>query len=218
MIKHVLLLALVSALVLGCPTPDDFRLELKKGLFDYLQNPEYSRLTVHEVKDLMVFYLTEDIVSQNCSKAIGAASGLPIEMILSKTENIQSSVIPRCSDNTAYGECSPKKPKFCYSGMLMSLCSGPDKASGTQDDCGCNEYDVCQDDGSCSRVGISCYTDENCGESGYTGEPYCTDNEVHRQYIDFNCLNPGTGEAYCIYQYEDRLIETCALCENGACA
>jgi hypothetical protein len=214
----ILAIVILSATVSACPSEHEFRIELKKGLFEYLQNPEYSRLTVHEVKDMLDFYLTRNMSGLDCDMEIGTESGLSIGDILNKAETIGDMVIPRCSDLTMYGDCSGKKPKFCYSGMLISMCHGPDNIEGNADDCGCPEYEVCNTDGSCARVGIACYADDNCGLSGYTGNSYCLNRALMQEYVEFTCHNPGLGESYCSYESESRLVENCTVdCINNTC-
>jgi len=68
-----------------------------------------------------------------------------------KADNIDSNVIPRCSDGTLFAHCSVKnKPKYCYSGRLVNRCDlccesgrcGPDgRCEGSEDDDACTGSD-----------------------------------------------------------------------------
>ncbi len=223
MMKGIILLVIACMLVSGafaCPPEQIFKQDLKKGLFSYLSNPGQSVLTLSELKDLITVYLsTEDISTLDCSTIVGNESGIVMSDILSKTEQVALSVIPVCSDSTYYGECSTTKPKFCYSGMLKYMCYGPDRIVGNEDDCGCPEdYDVCEDDGSCRTPVISCFSDADCGASTYYGSTFCISNDVYRHYINFTCSNSGTGEASCSYENQSVLIQECSHgCTDGSC-
>jgi len=206
--------------VLACPSESEFEFQLKKGLFHYLSNPEQSQLTIYEVKDLIAFYLSvDDVGTVACNEIIGAASGLAVSAILEKAKTIPREVIPTCTDGTLYGECSNTKPKFCYSGLLKFMCYGPDRIIGNKDDCGCpEEYEFCESDGSCRLADISCFSEQDCGVSTYTGPTFCENNSVHRNYVQFTCNNPGSAESYCSYHNQTKLIEECSSqCSEGEC-
>lgn len=210
-------LLLISS-AFACPTEDIFKFQIKKSLFNYLQNPEIAHLTIYEVKDLLEIYLTKDISIENCSTMIGIESGISISTILSKSEGIENHVIPRCSDGTLYGECSITKPKFCYSGLLKSMCYGPDMIPSTGDDCTCPDYEICDTDGSCRVVGINCYSDSDCGTSTFVGGNYCQDNNVYRDYINFTCIEAGLSTSHCTYENQNNLVTVCTGgCKDGSC-
>jgi len=214
----ILIIIILSGMVVACPSEEIFTQQIKKSLFNYLQNPESSRLTLYEVKDLLTVYLTKDIAVENCSNLFGNESSLSISTILSKSDTIRDDVIPRCSDGTFYGECSLTEPKFCYSGMLKYMCHGPDQIYGTSDDCGCPEYELCETDGSCRVLDINCYSDDDCGISTYVGTVYCQDNDVYQDYINFTCNYPGSASSHCSFQNQNMLIEVCTnSCSNGVC-
>jgi hypothetical protein len=218
--KLLIILVLLSiGTAAACPSGDVFTHQIKKSLFNYLQNPASSRLTLYELKDILTVYLGDDFESENCSQVIGNESGLPISTILAKANAISDEAIPRCSDGTMYGECSVNLPKFCYSGMLKYMCYGPDHIAGTSDDCGCPEYQTCDTDGSCRKSDISCYSDEDCGTSMFVGGKYCQGGDVYRDYINFTCISPGTASSHCTYANENILIESCPVdCTAGSCS
>jgi len=216
-VRFLTIIVLLSSLALACPPEDIFKFELKKGLFNYLENPAESRVTLFEVKDMLVFYLTANITSSDCDTVIGPESGLDISTIISKTASVHQSVIPRCSDSTPYGECSDRQPKFCYSGMLRIMCQGPDNIPGTADDCGCSEFEFCETDGSCHSTLIDCYSDSDCGLSAYVGNATCNGNQIEQQYINFTCNFPGTSGSYCDVMNSTEVLATCITCVDGAC-
>ncbi len=216
MFKWLLLLLLLPA-ALACPTDTEFRLTLKAGLYSYMQSPAGSAVSLSEMQDLLVFYLTKDIGASDCSTETGQSTGLTISHLLQKASASASGAVPKCTDGTVYGECSRDKPNFCYSGMLRPMCHGPDRTAETPDDCGCPQYQTCESDGTCRQYSIACYSDDNCGESTYAGQPYCLGNDVFRRYLRFYCENPGTPQAACSYEQQEQLVQSCEACLNGAC-
>jgi hypothetical protein len=56
-----------------CPYDDDYKYALKKALVDYLKDPQTSRFSLGEVKDMLGFYLKEDsITNSKCTPEIKA--------------------------------------------------------------------------------------------------------------------------------------------------
>jgi hypothetical protein len=217
--KKLLIMMLMLPLVLACPPEDEFSMQVKKGLFNYLENPQASRYTIYELQDLVTIYLTIDVNIADCDTIIGTNTGFAATQLLKKSESIGFGVIPKCSDGTMYGECSEKKPKYCYSGILKNMCSGPDETYGTKDDCGCeNSYNLCEDDGSCSVGSVSCSDDSHCGESTLTGEPYCLEENVASDYLQFRCIEPGTANSHCTMENTVKILENCtSTCYAGTC-
>ena len=204
-IAFLLIFLLFINIVIACPSEDEFKFELKKGLFNYMQNPVNSKVTIFEIKDLLVFYLTADIETENCDLINGTESKIPISTILIKSSTIAKAIIPRCTDGTFYG-------------MLKSMCYGPDKINGTADDCACPEYQSCESDGTCKALTIECYNDENCGISQFVGIPTCTDDNVYQNYINFTCDNPATEQSNCTFTTNNQIKEICtSTCSSGAC-
>ncbi|MEM4268120.1 MAG: hypothetical protein QXK37_04805 [Candidatus Woesearchaeota archaeon] len=203
----------------ACPTYNEFRLELKKGVFVFLANPQKSPLTIEELKDMLVFYLTRDVSSADCETHTGALSGHTISSMLQKTSKINLYVIPKCQDGTLYGECSTEKPNFCYSGRLVLLCTGADKIVGTDDDCGCSHpLEVCNSDGTCTLGRVICVTDDDCGIDGFVGGAYCIDSAVYKDYVDWSCDAPGSLSSRCVVSTTQQKISNCAAgCLDGAC-
>ncbi|MBU1050947.1 MAG: hypothetical protein KJ718_00130, partial [Nanoarchaeota archaeon] len=65
---------------------------------------------------------------------------------------------------------------------------------------------------------IECSFDEECGEDGFTGELFCTGEDVTQEFIDFTCQNPGTEDSVCNNETTVELIEECSFdCSEGEC-
>jgi len=73
-------------------------------------------------------------------------------------------------------------------------------------------------DGICLSEDCICSSDDDCGSDSYVGNSFCSGEDVYKVYRKWDCHNPGTDEAYCSYDDDERLIEGCANCVNGACA
>lgn len=65
---------------------------------------------------------------------------------------------------------------------------------------------------------VACFNNSDCGLDGFTGEKYCKDSGVYRDYQEFTCINSGTCESYCSSDVSSKLIENCIYgCNNMAC-
>src|SRR3989344_8586526 len=117
------------------------RNNLKKALYEYFNSPATAQLELGKIKDLLDFYL--DIqpgqTQADCS-GTGQNSGVSYEIIVQEADDI-TTVIPKCSDGTTFGECSSTKPKYCYNGNVINRCSV----------CGCSSGG-CSGDESCSAT------------------------------------------------------------------
>ena len=70
-------------------------------------------------------------------------------------------------------------------------------------------------DGECLYV--ECYNDTECGpDDDYVGDPFCQDDNVWQNYINYTCNYPGTGNSYCSNSTAPDLKEPCGTdyCEN----
>ncbi len=85
--------------------------------------------------------------------------------------------------------------------------------------------DVCLNPGTpdsmCEHYPIACNRDLDCGTDGFIESPFCSLNnskDVLRKFQKFSCLNPGTRNALCRSDIENRLVQTCSqICTNGNC-
>ena len=65
---------------------------------------------------------------------------------------------------------------------------------------------------------ISCNSNSDCGSSGFSGNKFCSNNNVFQLYTNYICMNPGRLNSLCISNNEQRTIQTCNLgCSNGQC-
>ena len=93
----------------------------------------------------------------------------------------------KCFEGTAFSECSLIKPKYCDNGALKPDCKR----------CGCNENEVCQDDGNCLQ---KCLDGTLYGQCSINKPLLCFKGSLLENCFECGCL-PG---------------QTCL--QNGACA
>lgn len=182
---------------------------LKRNLYLHFTNPGSSYLSVNELKDLLIFYLTIPgaQTTVDASGVIGDYSNKPIPDILGEGDSAPDT-IPVCSDGTKYGECSALKPKYCYKGSLINKCGV----------CGCGIGYNCLGDGTCQlSQNITCYTGNDCGINGTdVGNPYCLSNWVTINKTYYSCVNSGTPSSWCDEEKTPYQIEYCDP-ENSEC-
>jgi len=129
----------------------DLRSSLKKALFEYFKSPGSAKLSISEIKDLLVFYLSIDKEKENVNCSVeGDFSGYSINSISTKIENA-SLVLQRCSDSTVYSRCSDTKPLYCEQGSLISRC----------DVCGCSGGLVCSSGNCIAETGTNATSGTN---------------------------------------------------------
>ena len=84
----------------------------------------------------------------------------------------------------------------------------------------CTQDQKCNANGYCEDDPITCYTNSDCGYTGYTGSPVCSGNNVEQEFVTRTCNNPGTIGSYCTTQTETRTKNACSAgqeCSSGAC-
>lgn len=65
---------------------------------------------------------------------------------------------------------------------------------------------------------ITCSKDSDCGVNQLIGSPFCSNNNVFKNYITWTCNNPGTEGSYCNNETVGQLVQECQLgCLNGKC-
>ncbi|MBS3100565.1 hypothetical protein J4204_00345 [Candidatus Woesearchaeota archaeon] len=181
---------------------------LRKNLYLYLTNPSLSPLALSEVKDLLSFYIgiSSGLVTVDCSGQ-GSSSGKQFEDIINDGESAPD-VIPACFDGTKYGECSATKPKFCYGGSLINKCNS----------CGCPSAKSCNTDGDCNpSANITCFSGLDCGNNQFTGNYYCNNSYVTKNYLNYTCINPGTSSSSCISSTNPVKLSYCNPSLNQTC-
>ncbi len=67
-------------------------------------------------------------------------------------------------------------------------------------------------------LNVICNSDSQCGSNGFTMNKYCKNHDVHADYKEYKCLNPGTVNSSCSVNTNSRLFEKCDYkCRNGEC-
>jgi subtilisin family serine protease len=114
-----------------------------------------------------------------------------------------------CSGSSCYSSSYPEteKVKDCPAGCNSSTgdcttctagwkCQDSTHKGYQNSDCTWSNVTYCEhgcDSGTC----IACTSASHCGTDGYTGSPYCSNNDVYQNYRTYSCNNPGTALAYC---------------------
>jgi hypothetical protein len=83
-------------------------------------------------------------------------------------------------------------------------------------------YELCHfagtPDSFCTNEPITCFSDTECGVSGFIGNPFCSLNNLFQNYRTFSCMNPGNVGSYCSIGYNMKNIQNCSFgCINGSC-
>jgi hypothetical protein len=108
--------------------------------------------------------------------------------------------------------CRPiSLPEYAASAAQAALCEDSILDGGeTGIDCG----------GSCPPCKPECERNESCGLPRWT-LPYCgEDGSVYRDYVSFECVNPGSHDSHCRHIRETAMSDYCGpknRCESGAC-
>ncbi len=114
--------------------------------------------------------------------------------------------IQQCSDTCSAGQC------------VEIICS-------TNSDCNDNNsttQDICHNPGTpssfCTNSPISCFTNSDCGSNGFISSPFCSANNVTRNFRSFTCNNPATPSSFCSSLITPQTLEICTnTCSNGQC-
>ena len=57
---------------------------------------------------------------------------------------------------------------------------------------------------------IICSVVLDCGVAGYSGDNYCSEGNVVKDFINYVCNNPGTTSSYCTEDSEPRIMMECS--------
>jgi len=105
--------------------------------------------------------------------------------------------------------------EYCTYGCFNGECN-PEIACYNDSDCNdSNQYtkDICNDaatpQSSCSHLPIACIVDIDCGENGTIGDPWCSNDDVWQNYVNYTCHYPGQVDAYCSNSTTSNLIDPC---------
>ena len=141
-----------------------------------------------------------------------------------------------CNYKTSTNICNPKEStKYtCYWGTsagndvgvryenrfcsgTSSSCNGNLKWGEVQVYEDCNANNACKT-GYSSCQPIRCSSSSDCGTDGYSGNKYCSANDVYQYYKKWRCYNAGRSDSFCSPSITSNLIQTCSNgCSNGAC-
>lgn len=181
---------------------------LRKALYTYYTSPEESakHITTQELRDMLAFYVS-------IKSSEGTVDCTNTQSSLADKGIILLDTIPTCSDGTKYGKCNyNNKPMYCYAGNLVPRC----RLCGCPVGQWCDPNYVYSEKGNEGRWGkcyagtnVSCAVDTDCGISEYTGDYYCQEGDVYRNYVKHACLNPGEASSQCKEETVAVLIDDC---------
>ena len=149
-------------------------------------------------------------------------------------------LLENCTDYCEGGTC---KPFVCHNDLE---CADADdhtfdtclNANTTQSQCvhqpiaclgdsECNDLnqstaDSCVNPGTtlseCVHEPIVCFSDAQCGSDGFVGDSMCVGLNVTREFIDYQCLHPGTKDSFCTNSTDRKTVQQCTEgCDGGVC-
>ena len=135
----------------------------------------------------------------------------------------------QCNDgvyNDGYGYCDYlTKSTRCRDGSLPGDADCASKEDNKElPDCEpvperCDGFDNNCNGQADENLSIACSTAGDCGQSGWTGTPYCGgDGNVHREFTSYACSFPGTCSSSCSSQTVDYVYQWCSnWCLSGQC-
>jgi len=88
---------------------------------------------------------------------------------------------------------------------------------------GCTSENIDEDDDEETEEEITdakCSSDYDCGDTGFTGDTFCSGGEVYQTYTTYTCKNAGKSNAYCSTGTTYKLRDTCSsseVCSSGEC-
>ncbi len=142
---------------------------------------------------------------------------------------------------TLQSSCSveqfPSKIQDCNDNNALTVDSCVDNGTSTaycnhevincMNDSFCNDGNVrtedkCVNQGTtisrCEHYNITCLNNADCGIDGFTGNKFCSGNNLFRNFTRFTCADAGTRNSRCANSIEPRLNQTCAFgCSDGVC-
>lgn len=65
-----------------------------------------------------------------------------------------------------------------------------------------------------------CNSDYDCGNTGFTGDAFCSSGSVYQTYTTYTCKNAGKSNAYCSVGTTYKSRDVCSAsetCSNGSC-
>ena len=113
-----------------CPYDDDYKYALQKALVDYLKDPQASKFSLGEVKDMLGFYLKEDsITNANCTQEIKA--------LVEKADKVEDGLMFKMGGRDA------NKCDVCPDGTLCAEKNDKEQTCTCKDANGDNRNEYC---------------------------------------------------------------------------
>jgi hypothetical protein len=115
--------------------------------------------------------------------------------------------VATCLSDSVNEEVFVKECNFdCLNGECITEC---------EEDNDCNQGEVCRQD---ECVKIECFNNNDCGLDGFSGSPFCQDNDSYRNFNTYECINPGQVNSFCNVDKLPSLIDECSdICVSGRC-
>jgi cysteine-rich repeat protein len=143
--------------------------------------------------------ITRNYIDYTCNNP-----GLPS----SYCSNSQTSqLIQQCADYCLNGECRD------------FVCENDSDC----DDLNPMTYDQCINPSTpiseCRNTPINCFSNDDCGFTGFLGDQYCHHDDVYKNYQSAICSFPGTLDSYCTLRVNMSFLYECeyACIPNGIC-
>ena len=147
------------------------------------------------------------------------------EMTKTCTQVSSVPVVSTCNVATCGAQCDRFHPCEITKCMSKNKCVGRDyyyyadlinyclsNCSCTNKECGAPS--IAKNSPKCPR----CFSNSDCGTSGYSGIPFCSVKNVMRTYANSTCMLSGTKDAYCSNTVKQVVIQTCPnKCASGIC-
>ena len=107
----------------------------------------------------------------------------------------------------------------CSNGMCVNVVCNSDSNC---DDSNPMTADTCVFPGTtqsyCAHNPISCNSNAQCGQNGFTGDLFCQGSNSFQNFITYTCNNPGTIQSSCSNTIIPQLKQTCSYgCTSGVC-
>lgn len=112
-----------------CPSDEEYLDLLQRAIIYYLTVPSQTDLSLEEMKDIIIFYLSTDDISGADCDFLGEHSSETINDILSKIRVIEGLINDPCLGGVLDSTCSYTKPLYCVDGTFVNRC----------EECGCDE-------------------------------------------------------------------------------
>jgi len=172
---------------------------------------EYKKLPIPSSNNITLY--AYDIV--NNSNSVVSDDYEPVCSIDSDCGGAHEYILPQfCGGVNNDIVCINYRTWTCYNpGTAFAYCNytlTPDTIGAAP----CSTFDKICYNGSC----IDCLTDNDCGETGFIEDPYCSDGNLWQIYRTWNCNNSGTYDSNCNYFDEIVLKQNCSgSCNDGSC-